>query len=309
MYVVRRGKIMIYLEKGGNEIPLATVGEGAMIGEMALFDKKPRSASARAVDNCEVTIISNADFSKILKQIPKWFVSLMATLSSRLRETNIRLENMEAEYKGQVSQLDILKKTLGVLNLLWHTLGIKESKTWVMDREEAEQALAEVTGQPPETINKFTENLIASGMVQQGKNTYKKDILKIPNRGSVERLAKFTSTLHRQDTNLQSLPQSILDIVDILAFLSSNSAYEALTVPLNEVMTEAQARGLDTESWGRSLHLLDGLDDSIEVTQSSEGDAYKVKKKDIPKLLNQCRVLRTLTLHNDRKAKRPKDVA
>ncbi|RYZ85460.1 MAG: cyclic nucleotide-binding domain-containing protein, partial [Proteobacteria bacterium] len=94
MYVLRKGQIQIFLDKGGNDIVLASVAAGGMIGEMSLFDKKPRSASARAMEETEVTQISNDDFNKIISQIPKWLVSLMATLSSRLRDTNERLQDL-----------------------------------------------------------------------------------------------------------------------------------------------------------------------------------------------------------------------
>ena len=53
MYVIRKGQILIYLEKGEVEVKLATITAGAMLGEMALFDKKPRSASAKAIEECE----------------------------------------------------------------------------------------------------------------------------------------------------------------------------------------------------------------------------------------------------------------
>ena len=75
---------------------LQNLTSGAMIGEMALFDNKPRSASAAAITDVEFTHISKADFNRIMKQIPKWFVNLMSTLSSRLRVTNDRLNEAES---------------------------------------------------------------------------------------------------------------------------------------------------------------------------------------------------------------------
>ena len=82
MFLVRKGDIKIFIhDNQDNEIVLAEVTSGAMIGEMALFDNKPRSASAAAITDVEITHISKADFNRIMKQIPKWFVNLMSTLS------------------------------------------------------------------------------------------------------------------------------------------------------------------------------------------------------------------------------------
>ena len=61
MYLVRKGELMVYLEQNGTEVKLANVGAGNMIGEMAFFDKKPRSASVKANEDTEITIITNAD--------------------------------------------------------------------------------------------------------------------------------------------------------------------------------------------------------------------------------------------------------
>ena len=97
MYLVRKGELRVYLEQNGKEVTLVTIGDGGMIGEMALFDQQPRSASVKATKDTEVaTLISLIDFEKLMKQIPKWFVGLMIALSGRLRQTNERLQKLEA---------------------------------------------------------------------------------------------------------------------------------------------------------------------------------------------------------------------
>ena len=63
MFLVRKGDIKIFIhDNQANEIVLAKVTSGAMIGEMALFDNLPRSASASAAD-VEVTHITNDEFN------------------------------------------------------------------------------------------------------------------------------------------------------------------------------------------------------------------------------------------------------
>ena len=48
MFLVRKGELQVFVTQGSKEVNLAVVGAGGMIGEMALFDQKPRSASVRA---------------------------------------------------------------------------------------------------------------------------------------------------------------------------------------------------------------------------------------------------------------------
>ena len=70
MYIIRKGELRVYLEQDGKEVVLATIGDGGMIGEMALFDRQPRSASVKATKETEVTHITVGDFEKLMKQIP-----------------------------------------------------------------------------------------------------------------------------------------------------------------------------------------------------------------------------------------------
>lgn len=58
IYKVVRGKVLIFTESGNIEIPIATLGDGEVIGEM-LFLKKTidrRSASVRALEDSEIEI-------------------------------------------------------------------------------------------------------------------------------------------------------------------------------------------------------------------------------------------------------------
>lgn len=51
-YFIESGRIEIFLSRGGRDRGLALRGAGEIVGEMALLDGRPRSASARAVEAC-----------------------------------------------------------------------------------------------------------------------------------------------------------------------------------------------------------------------------------------------------------------
>ena len=54
MYVIKSGKFAVVKTKASSEIVLAEMGPGSMVGEMAFFDNKPRSASVKAMKDSEV---------------------------------------------------------------------------------------------------------------------------------------------------------------------------------------------------------------------------------------------------------------
>ncbi|CAN5881155.1 hypothetical protein BH20GEM1_BH20GEM1_12910 [soil metagenome] len=62
MYLVLEGRIRI--EVGGREV--AVTGAGKSTGEFAILDRRPRSASARAIDNTRTLAIHRADMAQIL---------------------------------------------------------------------------------------------------------------------------------------------------------------------------------------------------------------------------------------------------
>jgi CRP-like cAMP-binding protein len=62
MYLVLEGRIRI--ETGGREV--AVTGAGKSTGEFSILDRRPRSASARAIDDTRTLAIHRADMAQIL---------------------------------------------------------------------------------------------------------------------------------------------------------------------------------------------------------------------------------------------------
>ena len=56
-YIIESGLVEVSLDKGGRKLVIATLGPGEVLGEMAIVDKFPRSATARAIEHTKVTAI------------------------------------------------------------------------------------------------------------------------------------------------------------------------------------------------------------------------------------------------------------
>lgn len=67
---------------------LAILGPGAIVGELAMIDGLPRSASVQAVRDCTLSFVSRAAFTEILRRHPEFYVDLVATLADRLRQSD-----------------------------------------------------------------------------------------------------------------------------------------------------------------------------------------------------------------------------
>jgi len=81
MYLIIEGEVDLVL--GGKVIE--TAGEGTFIGEMALIDEEPRSASARVRSDCRVFPIDEERFQSLVRETPFFALQMMKILARRLR--------------------------------------------------------------------------------------------------------------------------------------------------------------------------------------------------------------------------------
>ncbi len=94
MYWILEGEFIITKSNNDNkEVIIGKVFPGEVVGEMSFLDNLPRSASVRALINSEVLVIPHKKFVDVLDNQPRWFRSLMQTLSSRLRTANTKITN------------------------------------------------------------------------------------------------------------------------------------------------------------------------------------------------------------------------
>jgi len=84
LYVVRSGELQIL---DGNRV-FETVGPGGIVGEMALIDGGPRSATVRASTASEVVPFDERRFLFLVQQTPHFALRVMRVMSNRLRAMN-----------------------------------------------------------------------------------------------------------------------------------------------------------------------------------------------------------------------------
>ncbi len=95
MYVIKGGKFAVTKSKNTSEIVLAELGPGAMVGEMAFFDGRPRSASVKAIKDSEVICLPFKALHAQFQSFPEWCKAVMRTVNDHLREANLRIKTLE----------------------------------------------------------------------------------------------------------------------------------------------------------------------------------------------------------------------
>lgn len=84
MYMVRSGRVDI-ITYG---IVLENIRAGGIFGEIALIDEGPRSAAAIAAEPTEVVAIDKPTFLAVVRDDPKFALTVMGLLAIRLRRMN-----------------------------------------------------------------------------------------------------------------------------------------------------------------------------------------------------------------------------
>ena len=91
MYIVKSGQISILITDGVNEKEVARMTTGQLIGEMSLFDKRLRSAGAKALTNTELVRLPYTKLEAELSTMPEWVQVAMKTMAYKLREANKKI--------------------------------------------------------------------------------------------------------------------------------------------------------------------------------------------------------------------------
>jgi len=85
-YIIRSGEVEIRKGvRGNNPLRLAVLGKGDILGEMALFDDRPRMASAIALTNVEVIKMSKQEFLDKLSVLDPAMKGMVLTMVARVR--------------------------------------------------------------------------------------------------------------------------------------------------------------------------------------------------------------------------------
>lgn len=307
MYLVRKGELVVYFEQGGKEVVLAKIPEGGMVGEMAMFDRMPRSASVKTSVDSEITYISLDDFGKLMKQIPKWFVGLMSALSGRLRTTNDRLKAIESGQSGAIPSTTASGKPfhgvirmLHVMELLWHREGSKEGKELSIQRKALEDELIGIFGEGPDHVQALLDVLCSEHVVGSKVDNYKASILSLPNRAALRNFVAFIQEVTKKKPELNVVPQPLLDMLSVLVRLETKAAYNQFNVSYEELCAEAAPLKLNTSTWKDHFNDLQGFGEFLKLnkTSSESGLGVRVVKGELSNLIKNLGVLNKLAQRN-----------
>jgi CRP/FNR family transcriptional regulator, cyclic AMP receptor protein len=172
LFLIREGRVQIYrISPEGKKLVIATLGPGALFGEMALLGQQMHNAFAEALDDCQIFVMSRADLERLILNKPSVGRRVLETTGKRLRDAERRLEDMA--FKGIPARLASLLLRLADEQGSDEVVGLTH------------QDLAETVGTYRETATQVLNDMKADGLIEIGRKR-----IRIVDRERLEAIAQ-----------------------------------------------------------------------------------------------------------------------
>lgn len=156
--LIAEGRIRIQLTgSDGREVVINVYGPGEHFGEMALLDGEPRSADAIAQDAARVFWLQREDFEAFLDSHPRAAMTMMASLSRRLRHTTRVVQ--DATFRDVPARLARVLLDLAARNGQPIVPGIR------IESRLTQGELAAMVGASRETVNRALRGFEQRGLI------------------------------------------------------------------------------------------------------------------------------------------------
>jgi len=109
LYIVKSGALEVLASPtdAAEPIPVAYLGPGEVLGELALLTGSPRSASARVPERAELFTVDKAVFLDLMKTLPAFARNLCLVLAKRLEATTLKMPRGSKQLQGNLRYFDL----------------------------------------------------------------------------------------------------------------------------------------------------------------------------------------------------------
>lgn len=156
-YAVLSGRLKVTTAANGRDLALNIVGPGSLIGELALLDPGPRSASAIALDPVRVLVLHRRDLLPFLQRHPEAALSMMTALVRRIRQIS--------RARRDLACLPLAERLRRTLDDLADRFGHDTEQGRLIDLALSQGELGQMVGASRESVNKQLRKWSTSGQV------------------------------------------------------------------------------------------------------------------------------------------------
>ena len=162
MYIVKSGRIRVLKQEGESTVELAVLGPGSVLGELALLDGQPRTATAQVVEDVTAVVVDDGTFARTLASSPPWPKDIIMEIVKRLRVTMKKASD------------DIVQKSIAgvirVITLYNANEGFEREGCRCVPVSRTKSLIASVTGLGSLEVENVLLHLILKDMILIRKN-------------------------------------------------------------------------------------------------------------------------------------------
>ncbi len=278
MYLIRSGRAAIVRGSFDAPIILSCRGAGEFIGEMALLEDLPRSASVVAVDEMQLLKLTRDDFKRMLPNSPKMDIGLLQKLSARLRAADDAIATVtqtRRDLSRQVSELTAENQQLLQLQRL---------------REQTTELILHDLRNPLHIISGSTgilQMVLPDGLLQANRDLFN---LIVTNCDRMQRLTDSLLDISRMESGEMEL---MLEPANLAELLQSTVSRLAVVMQMRDITSQVLLPAelptvlIDSEIIDRVIaNLLDNAikftpgEGRIRVSAEQRGDQVHVSVSD-----------------------------
>jgi len=163
LLVLERGQVKISrFSPSGHEVVLAIVEAPEAIGELALVDGAPRSATITALAPVDVRILPRQAFIELINTEPQTMMMVLRAVTSMVRNTNERLSDLlSLDVPGRVAKWMLVRGA---------SRGERTPRGIVIPFELSQRELGNELGTTRVSVNKALKMFESLGAIQLGRD-------------------------------------------------------------------------------------------------------------------------------------------
>jgi len=138
-YIVKSGvlEVLASPSDSADPMPVAYVGKGEVLGELALLTGSPRSATVRSPEHAELFTVDKPVFLDLMVSLPAFSRNLCLVLARRLEATTLKLPRSSKQLQGNLRYFDLA-------TVIQTLIGSHQTGNLTVSQEGGKQRIAEI---------------------------------------------------------------------------------------------------------------------------------------------------------------------
>jgi CRP-like cAMP-binding protein len=139
LYIVKSGvlEVLSSTEGGADAPPVAYLGPGEVLGELALLTGSPRSATVRSPEHAVLFTLEKSVFLDLMNTLPHFARNLCLVLARRLEATTLKLPRGAKQLQGNLKFFDLA-------TVIQTLIGSHQTGNLVVSQDGGKQKVAEI---------------------------------------------------------------------------------------------------------------------------------------------------------------------